>query len=64
MISPLADSPDRLNIIFRGAEEFFRSKKTNVTLIDGALFMWTDLGPQVKDASFLQKIEEVAGKNS
>ena len=53
MISPLADSPDRLNIIFKGAEEFFRSRKTNVTLIDDALFMWTDLGPQVKDATVL-----------
>ncbi len=35
-----------------------------MTLIDDALFMWTDLGPQVKDATFLLKIEEVAGKNS
>ena len=38
-ISPLADAPDKLNINFKGAEQFFRIRKTNVTLIDDDLFM-------------------------
>ncbi len=44
-ISPLTDSPDKLNIKFKGAEQFFRIKNTNITLIDDDLLMQTDLGP-------------------